>query len=43
MALLPDGARFGLLRHMIGNPRHLAIMTALMVGLMLATMMMVRA
>jgi Heavy metal binding domain len=26
MALLPEGTRFGLLRHMISSPLHLAVM-----------------
>jgi Heavy metal binding domain len=42
MALLPEGARFGLLGQIFSSPLHLGIVTALMVGLMMATMMMVR-
>jgi Heavy metal binding domain len=37
-ALLADGTRFGLLRHMISNPTHLAVMAALMVAVMAAVM-----
>ncbi len=42
MDLLPEGARFGLLRHMISSPLHLAIMAAVMVALMAAAMMLMR-
>lgn len=42
MGLLPEGTRFGLLRHMISSPLHLAVMAALMVALMAAAMMMMR-
>ena len=42
MDLLPEGARFGLLRHMISSPLHIAIMVALMLALMAAAMMMLR-
>jgi len=34
MDLLPEGTRFGLLRHMVKNPLMLAIMVAIMVGVM---------
>ena len=40
MDLLPEGTRFGLLRHMISNPLHIAAMVALMVAVMVAAMMM---
>ena len=40
MGLLPEGTRFALLRHMISNPLHLAIMAAAMLALMAAAMMM---
>jgi hypothetical protein len=40
MDLLPEGTRFALLRHMISSPLHLAVMAAIMVGLMAAAMMM---
>jgi hypothetical protein len=39
MALLPEGTRFALLRHMIGNPLHLAVMIVGMVAVMAALMM----
>jgi hypothetical protein len=39
MALLPEGARFGLFRHMISNPLPLLLMGAIMVVLMIAAMM----
>jgi len=42
MPLMPENARFGLLRHILGNPRHLVIMAAVMVALMAAAMMLVR-
>ena len=42
MDLLPKGTRFGLLRHMISSPLHIAIMVALMIALMAAAMMMLR-
>lgn len=34
MNLVPEGARFGMLRHVIGNPLMLAIMAAVMVTVM---------
>lgn len=40
MDLLPEGTRFGVLRHMISSPLHLAVMAALMVAVMAAIMMM---
>jgi hypothetical protein len=42
MDLLPEGTRFGLLRHMIGSPRHLVVMGAVMLAIMAAAMMMLR-
>jgi hypothetical protein len=42
MALLPEGTRFAILRHMISSPMHLAVMAALMVALMVAAMMLMR-
>jgi Heavy metal binding domain len=42
MALLPEGTRFAFVRHMVSNPFHLAVMLALMAGLMAAAMMMMR-
>lgn len=40
MDLLPEGTRFGLLRHMISSPLHLTVMAVLMVAVMAAIMMM---
>jgi len=40
MALLPAGARFAMVRHMLSNPMHLVVMGAIMVALMAAAMMM---
>jgi hypothetical protein len=42
MSLIPEGTRFGLLRHMLSNPRHLLIMAAVMVAVMAAAMMLMR-
>jgi len=42
MTLVPENARFGLLRHMLGNPLHVAIMAAVMIILMVAAMMLMR-
>jgi Heavy metal binding domain len=42
MALLPEGTRFGMIRHILSSPMHIAIMAALMVALMAAAMMMMR-
>ena len=42
MALVPEGTRFGLLRHMLDNPLHLVVMGAAMVAIMAAAMMMMR-
>jgi Heavy metal binding domain len=39
MALLPEGTRFAMLRHMTSNPLHLVVMAALMVAVMAAVMM----
>jgi hypothetical protein len=40
MALLPEGTRFGMLRHMIKSPLMVIIMVAVMVAIMAAIMMM---
>jgi hypothetical protein len=40
MDLMPEGTRFGLLRHMMTSPLHLAVMAAAMAVLMAAAMMM---
>jgi hypothetical protein len=42
MDLLPEGTRFGLLRHMISSPLHLVIMAVVMVAVMAAVMMVMR-
>lgn len=42
MALVPEGTRFALLRHMAGNPLHVAAMAAVMVAIMAAAMMLMR-
>ena len=42
MDLLPEGTRFGLLRHMISSPLHLMVMAVLMAAVMAAIMMMMR-
>lgn len=42
MSLVPEGTRFGLLRHMLSNPRHLLIMAAVMVAIMAVAMMLMQ-
>jgi Heavy metal binding domain len=42
MDLLPEGTRFGLLRHMFNSPLHIGIMAALMLALMAGAMMLMR-
>ena len=42
MNLVPEGARFKFLRHMLGSPMHIAVMAGIMVVVMAAAMMMVR-
>jgi hypothetical protein len=42
MNLVSEGARFMLLRHMLGSPVHIAIMAGIMVVIMAAAMMMMR-
>ena len=39
MALLPEGTRFAMLRHMFSNPLPLMVMGAIIVVLMIAAMM----
>jgi hypothetical protein len=39
MALLPEGTRFAIVRHMLSSPMHIAIMAAVMVAIMAALMM----
>jgi hypothetical protein len=40
MALVPEGARFALLQHMIRNPRMLVALAAIMAAVMVVAMMM---
>ena len=40
MALMPEGTRFAIARHMLSSPMHIAVMGAVMVALMAALMMM---
>lgn len=42
MALQPEDARFGLVRHMLSSPLHVAVMAAAMLALMAGLMMMLR-
>lgn len=42
MALIAEGARFGLLRHMLSSPMHIAVMAAVMIALMAVAMMALR-
>jgi hypothetical protein len=42
MELLAEGTPFGLVRHMIGSPRHVVVMAAIMVAIMAAAMMLMR-
>lgn len=42
MALLPEGTRFAIVRHMLSSPMHIAIMAVVMVAVMAALMMMLR-
>ncbi len=42
MALLPEGTRFGLMRHMLSSPMHIALMVAVMLALMAGLMMLMR-
>lgn len=42
MDLMPEGTRFGLLRHMMSSPLHLLIMAALMIAVMAVGMMLMR-
>jgi len=39
MALLPEGTRFALLRHMTQNPMMIAVMVAIMIAVMVFLMM----
>jgi hypothetical protein len=42
MALMLEGTRFAIIRHMLSNPMHLVLMGAVMVALLAAAMMMLR-
>jgi hypothetical protein len=42
MDLLPEGTKFGLLRHMLSSPLHIAVMAAVMLVIMFAAMMIMR-
>jgi hypothetical protein len=42
MDLVPEGTRFGMLRHIVSSPMHLIVMAALMVAAMVAIMMLMR-
>ena len=42
MALLPEGSRFGIIRHMTSSPLHLLGMVALMIAVMALGMMLMR-
>jgi len=42
MALLPEGTRFAIVRHMLSSPMHIAVMAAVMVAIMAVLMMMMR-
>jgi len=42
MALVEEGARFGIVRHMLSSPWHIAVMLAVMAAAMAVVMMMSR-
>ena len=42
MDLVPEGAGFGVVRHLLGNPLHLVVMIAIMLVLAAVLMMMPR-
>ena len=42
MNLVPEGARFKFVRHMLGPPMHVAVMAGIMIVVMAAAMMMMR-
>ncbi len=42
MALLPEGTRFAIVRHMLSSPMHIAVMAAVMAAIMAGLMMMLR-
>lgn len=39
MDLLPEGTRFGLVRHMLNSPLHITAMAVVMIALMVAAML----
>jgi hypothetical protein len=39
MALLPEGTRFAIIRHIMASPMHIAFMAAVMIGLTAISMM----
>ena len=39
MALVQQGAKFGMLRHMLSSPLHIAVMVGVMLALMAVAMM----
>jgi hypothetical protein len=42
MDLLPEGTRFAMLRHMIGNPKMLMMLLAVLLAVLAAAMMIMR-
>lgn len=42
MALLLEGTRFAIVRHMLSNPMHIAVMATAMVAFMATLMMLLR-
>jgi hypothetical protein len=42
MDLVPEGTRFGILRHMASSPLHIVVMAAVMLALMAAAMMLMK-
>jgi hypothetical protein len=42
MSLVAEGTKFGMVRHMLSSPLHIAVMVAVMLVLMAAAMMMMR-
>lgn len=42
MALMPEGARFGLVRHMLSSPMHIALMAVVMLALMATAVMLMQ-
>jgi heavy metal-binding protein len=40
MKLVAEGTRFGILKHMVSSPLHIAVMVAIMLAVMAAVMMM---